>query len=95
MPLRADGFACGRSGLLARGSPPQPAFPRSLTSVTFFGRRLPAHSCATAPVSHRIPLVPAGSLIHLPTTRGGRPAREAGSPGGGTRTGKDGSVNSK
>src|ERR1700694_3579623 len=24
----------------------------------FFGQRLPAYSCATAPVSHRIPLVP-------------------------------------
>jgi hypothetical protein len=30
--------------------------------VAFVGRGLPAHSCATAPVSHRIPLVPAGIL---------------------------------
>ena len=30
MPLRADGLPVGRSGLLACGSPPQSAFPRSL-----------------------------------------------------------------
>ena len=34
MPLRADGFSLRRSGLLARGSPPQPAFPsRRLSGV--------------------------------------------------------------
>src|ERR1700693_5457125 len=31
VPLRADGCALRRSGLLARGSPPQPAFPNRLT----------------------------------------------------------------
>src|SRR5690348_3192844 len=60
LPYRCarTGRRCGRSGLLACGSPPQPAFPRPLASVVFDGQGLPAHSCATAPVSHRIPLVP-------------------------------------
>src|SRR5712692_3701199 len=64
LPCRCarTGRRCGRSGLLACGSPPQPAFPRRFTSVAFVGLGLPAHSCATAPVSHRIPLVPAESL---------------------------------
>ena len=62
MPLRADGLPLGRSGLLACGSPPPSAFPRPVASVAFVGWRLPAHSCATAPVSHRIPLVPCSNL---------------------------------
>lgn len=66
MPLRADGLPLRRSGLLACGSPPPSAFPRLATSVAFVGRGLPAHSCATAPVSHRIPLVPCHHLIPLP-----------------------------
>src|SRR5712691_9726198 len=72
LPCRCarTGRRCGRSGLLACGSPPQPAFPRRFTSVAFVGLGLPAHSCATAPVSHRIPFVPAESLIHLRATRG-------------------------
>src|SRR5216683_3322958 len=67
LPCRCarTGRRCGRSGLLACGSPPQPAFPRRFTSVAFVGRGLPAHSCATAPVSHRIPLVPAGILARV------------------------------
>src|SRR5438094_9346134 len=64
VPLRADGWCrCGRSGLLARGSPPSIRLPEVLaTSVARWGRRLLAHSCATAPVSHRIPLVPCPNL---------------------------------
>src|SRR6266849_4336933 len=52
----------GRSGLLAYGSPPPAHLPEAFTSVAFVGRGLPAHSCATAPASHRIPLVPSGTL---------------------------------
>jgi hypothetical protein len=64
LPYRCarTGRRYGRSGLLACGSPPRPAFPRLFTSVVFVGQGLPAHSCATAPVSHRIPLVPIGIL---------------------------------
>src|SRR5712692_4116279 len=85
LPCRCarTGRRCGRSGLLACGSPPQPAFPRLLASVAFVGLGLPANSFATAPVSHRIPLVPAESLIHLLATREVRPARAASTPGGG------------
>src|SRR5207237_5252363 len=67
-PLKADrqelpcrcartGSPFGRSGLLARGSPPLSAFPRWSTSVACFRRRLLANSCAPTPVSHRLPLV--------------------------------------
>ena len=70
MPLRADGSPSGRSGLLACGSPSMPAFPRWIASVALVGRGLPAHSCATAPVLHRIPLVPARILSLADRARG-------------------------
>jgi hypothetical protein len=59
VPLRADGlplraFRSPGSRLAAPIYLPEACS----ASVAFVGRRLPAHSCATAPVSHRIPLVP-------------------------------------
>ncbi len=65
MPLRAD-----ESPVWAFRSPglriaAHARLPEALISVAFVGRRLPAHSCATAPVLHRIPLVPAGNLSCL------------------------------
>src|SRR6266699_4327981 len=65
VPLRADGcLRFGHSGLLARESSPLPAFPGS-HPVALFRLRLLAHSCATAPASHRIPLVPVEILRAL------------------------------
>src|SRR5258706_12549199 len=65
VPLRADGcLRFGHSGLLARESSPSPAFPGS-HPVALFRLRLLAHSCATAPASHRIPLVPVEILRAL------------------------------
>ena len=54
MPLRADGspLRAFRSPGLRIAAPAR--LPEAFTSVAFVGRRLPAHSCATAPVSHRI-----------------------------------------
>ena len=62
MPLRADGspWWAFRSPGSRIAAPAR--LPEAFTSVAFVGRRLPAHSCATAPVSHRIPLVPSGIL---------------------------------
>jgi hypothetical protein len=66
VPLRADGFR--HQGVqvswLADRRPSPPSRGR-FTSVAFPGRRLPAHSCATAPVSHRIPLVPWSLILAL------------------------------
>jgi hypothetical protein len=75
VPLRADGLPLRafRSPGLRLAAPI--CLPEVVTSVAFVGRRLPAHSCATAPVSHRIPLVPCHHLIPLPL--GGR-VRERG-----------------
>jgi hypothetical protein len=58
VPLRADGFAIWafRSPGLRIAAPVR--LPEVAYLSGFPGRRLPAHSCATAPVSHRIPLVP-------------------------------------
>ena len=87
MPLRADGcLRFGHSGLLARGSSPSPAFPGS-HPVALFRLRLLAHSCATAPASHRIPLVPVEILRALggethPALVGGRRHREIEAIGG-------------
>src|SRR5258708_17716984 len=65
VPLRADGcLRLRHSGLLARESSPSPAFPGS-HPVALFRLRLLAHSCATAPASHRIPLVPVEILRAL------------------------------
>src|SRR5215472_13898279 len=44
---------------------PRPPSQGIYASVALVGRRLPAHSCATAPVLHRIPLVAAGNLTRL------------------------------
>src|SRR5713226_7400456 len=65
VPLRADGSPVWafRSPGLRIAAPAR--LPEAFTSVAFVGRGLPAHSCATAPVSHRIPLVPAGILALL------------------------------
>lgn len=62
MPLRADGSPVWafRSPGLRIAAPAR--LPEIFVSVAFVGRRLPAHSCATAPVSHRIPLVPCRNL---------------------------------
>src|SRR5258706_7886674 len=81
VPLRADGcLRFGHSGLLARESSPSPAFPGS-HPVALFRLRLLAHSCATAPASHRIPLVPVEILRALggethPALVGGRGHRK-------------------
>jgi hypothetical protein len=58
VPLRADGLPLRafRSPGLRLAAPI--CLPEACTSVAFVEWRLPAHSCATAPVSHRIPLVP-------------------------------------
>ena len=76
MPLRADGSPLWafRSPGLRIAAPAR--LPEAFTSVAFVGRRLPAHSCATAPVSHRIPLVPCRNLSCLALLR--RPRRVAG-----------------
>src|SRR5216684_27926 len=65
VPLRADGSPVWafRSPGLRIAAPAR--LPEAFSSVAFVGRGLPAHSCATAPVSHRIPLVPAGILALL------------------------------
>jgi hypothetical protein len=62
VPLRADGSPrwAFRSPGLRIAAPAR--LPEAFTPVAFVGRRLPAHSCATAPVSHRIPLVPDRNL---------------------------------
>jgi hypothetical protein len=62
VPLRADGSPVWafRSPGLRIAAPAR--LPENFVSVAFVGRRLPAHSCATAPVSHRIPLVPCPNL---------------------------------
>jgi hypothetical protein len=62
VPLRADGSPrwAFRSPGLRIAAPAR--LPEVFTPVAFVGRRLPAHSCATAPVSHRIPLVPDRNL---------------------------------
>ena len=72
MPLRADGSPrwAFRSPGLRIAAPVR--LPEAFTPVAFVGRRLPAHSCATAPVSHRIPLVPDRNLsssLRLPRPR--------------------------
>ena len=70
MPLRADGSPLlgVQVSWLADRRPRRPSR-GSVTSVAFVGRRLPAHSCATAPVSHRIPLVPCSNLSRLDELR--------------------------
>jgi hypothetical protein len=70
VPLRADGSPrwAFRSPGLRIAAPAR--LPEAFTPVAFVGRRLPAHSCATAPVSHRIPLVPDRNLSSsLPARR--------------------------
>ena len=52
-----------RVGLLACGSTPHGRLPGSIASRWHDGRRLPAHSCATAPDSHRLPVT--RSVIQL------------------------------
>ena len=41
MPLRADGFALGHSGLLADGSPPQSRLPEALLPQWLFRTEAP------------------------------------------------------
>ena len=67
MPFRADGFALRafRSPGSRIAAYVSPSRGPGRTSVAFSGRRLPAHSCATAPALNRIPLVPCGDLSFL------------------------------
>jgi len=57
VPLRADGFASRAFRSPGSRIAASARLPGSFDPVASFWRRLPAHSCATAPDSHRIPLV--------------------------------------
>jgi hypothetical protein len=82
VPLRADGSPCRAFRSPGSRIAAFVRLPEVLeTSVAWSGRRLLAHSCATAPASHRIPLVPVEILRALggkthPALVGGRRHRE-------------------